>query len=203
MDFEIQGFRFSLTVDEIKQIIGLISDNIHKDKKHLCLLLHLTNAVILGWYNAITKVFAPQLAIKVGAENRTLTYEEVSSLVQFTQQREFEPLVTNIIKLLKQAMNHYHDKGEQHLVEQISNISSWLTAFSETAIKQKGSWLEDALREDRSDRWNVTPVNIFLWESDLEYQRGVVRELTGSIETSLRCEREMVGELLTELRQSR
>lgn len=203
MDFEIQGFRFSLTVDEIKQIIGLISDNIHKDKKHLCLLLHLTNAVILGWYNAITKVFAPQLAIKVGAENRTLTYEEVSSLVQFTQQREFEPLVTNIIKLLKQAMNHYHDKGEQHLVEQISNISSWLTAFSETAIKQKGSWLEDALRPDRSDRWNVPPLNIFLWESDLEYQRGVVRELTGSIETSLRCEREMVGELLTRLRQSR
>ena len=65
MEFELQGFKFSLTVDEIKQIVGLIKENIDRDKKNLCLLLYLTNEVILDWYNAIIKGVPPQLLIRI------------------------------------------------------------------------------------------------------------------------------------------
>jgi hypothetical protein len=65
MEFELQGFKFSLTVDEIKQIVGLIKENIDRDKKNLCLLLYLTNEVILDWYNTIIKGVPPQLLIRI------------------------------------------------------------------------------------------------------------------------------------------
>ena len=64
MEFELEGFKFSLTVDEIKLIVGLIKENIDRDKKNLCLLLYLTNEVILDWYNAIIKGVPPQLLIR-------------------------------------------------------------------------------------------------------------------------------------------
>lgn len=200
MKIHVAGFGLNLTFDEIREIVNSISDNIHKDKKRLCLLLFLTNETLLGWYSAITKIFSPQLAIRAGAENRTLTYEELSSLIDFVQRhREFQPLVADITILLEQVENHYRNKHQERLAGQIHNVSEHLNIFSDDAIGTKMYWLERGLSVGR---WDVLPEEIFKWETGLDYQRRVIRELTGSIEIELECGKEMIGQLLMQLRPS-
>ncbi|HEY7079374.1 MAG TPA: hypothetical protein VH500_06710 [Nitrososphaeraceae archaeon] len=199
MEVKFAGFGLSLTVDEIKQIISSISKDIYKDKKHLCLLLSIANDTILGWYSAIIEMFSPQLAIRIGAEKRQLTNEELSDLVRFIQRRDLEALVTNIINLLRQAENHYHDKGEESLADSLSTIGEILNYFSFKALGSRQEWLFRALKEQA---WNIDPQDIFNWEMLLDEQRKKIAESIGSVEIKLGCGKEMIGQLLTQLRQN-
>lgn len=194
MEFELQGFKFSLTVDEIKLIVGLIKENIDRDKKNLCLLLYLTNEVILDWYNAIIKGVPPQLLIRIAAENRTLTKDELSDLTKFIQQKEFTPLVEEIRGLLYDV-----GIGNQKLRDQVDSVRWELHMFIMLAQK-KVDWVNRAVREDK---WDISAQEVLDWENGLDPQRREIRERIRSVQTSLNCLKETIGKFLTELVQKR
>lgn len=194
MEFELEGFKFSLTVDEIKLIVGLIKENIDRDKKNLCLLLYLTNEVILDWYNAIIKGVPPQLLIRIAAENRTLTKDELSDLTKFIQQKEFTPLVEEIRGLLYDV-----GIGNQKLRDQVDSVRWELHMFIMLAQK-KVDWVNRAVREDK---WDISAQEVLDWENGLDPQRREIRERIRSVQTSLNCLKETIGKFLTELVQKR
>lgn len=194
MEFELQGFKFSLTVDEIKLIVGLIKENIDRDKKNLCLLLYLTNEVILDWYNAIIKGVPPQLLIRIAAENRTLTKDELSDLTKFIQQKEFTPLVEEIRGLLYDV-----GIGNQKLRDQVDSVRWELHMFIMLAQK-KVDWVNRAVREGK---WDISAQEVLDWENGLDPQRREIRERIRSVQTSLNCLKETIGKFLTELVQKR
>ena len=194
MEFELEGFKFSLTVDEIKLIVGLIKENIDRDKKNLCLLLYLTNEVILDWYNAIIKGVPPQLLIRIAAENRTLTKDELSDLTKFIQQKEFTPLVEEIRGLLYDV-----GIGNQKLRDQVDSVRWELHMFIMLAQK-KVDWVNRAVREGK---WDISAQEVLDWENGLDPQRREIRERIRSVQTSLNCLKETIGKFLTELVQKR
>ena len=194
MEFELEGFKFSLTVDEIKLIVGLIKENIDRDKKNLCLLLYLTNEVILDWYNAIIKGVPPQLLIRIAAENRTLTKDELSDLTKFIQQKEFTPLVEEIRGLLYDV-----GIGNQKLRDQVDSVRWELHMFIMLAQK-KVDWVNRAVREDK---WDISAQEVLDWENGLDPQRREIRERIRLVQTSLNCLKETIGKFLTELVQKR
>lgn len=190
MEIKFPGFGLTLTVDEIKQMVYSISNNAHKDKKNLCLLLSIANETILAWYSAITDMFSPQLALRIEAEKRQITDKELSGLVHFIQQRDLATLVSIIEHLLRQAENHYRDKGEKELAYEIGGIIASLSIFSFFATGRKTAWLADALNEGA---WDVRPQEIFHWEMRLDRYRQSISDLIGSVEIKLECAKEMVG----------
>jgi hypothetical protein len=193
MEFELQGFKFSLTVDEIKQIVGLIKENIDRDKKNLCLLLYLTNEVILDWYNTIIKGVPPQLLIRIAAENRSLTKDELSDLTRFIQQKEFTPLVEEIRGLLYDV-----EIGNQKLRDQVGSVRWELHMFIMLAQK-KVDWLNRAVREGK---WDISAQEVLDWENTLDPHRREIRERIRPVQTSLNCLKEMIGKFLTELTET-
>jgi len=178
----------------MKQIVSLIKDNIDRDKKNLCLLLYLTNEIILDWYNAIIKDVPPQLLIRIAAENRTLTKDELSDLTKFIQQKEFTPLVEEIRGLLYDV-----EIGNQKLRDQVGSVRWELHMFIMLAQK-KVDWLNRAVREGKSD---ISAQEVLDWENGLDPQRREIRERIRPVQTSLNCLKETIGKFLAELTQKR
>jgi hypothetical protein len=207
MKFIIENvFGIEVTLDEIRDIYTSISNKIHENTNYLCLLLHLSNLLILSWYNQIVHMFSPELAIKIAAgeiksgKNQTVarTQEEFEQLVQFIQRRELEPLVKDLMDSLSGVI----DRGklpkqlDDAKVNKIKLVISQLDSFKEKTILQKGHWLDSALTYG----WDIIdPRLIYRWEKDLDFERQTIQETTNAIRKNLDCKEQIMKDLFMQL----
>jgi hypothetical protein len=163
-------------------------ETMDRQVKKSCYIIQYSNFLILNWYGALSETFGQLVDASRGKD--IIYLPEKSKIGEFSRRALFQPVYERLEDAIKRAkdIELSKDPHDSKIEEEFNLFISIFADFYASSIGQKNEWMKEI---ERTNRLEVSAVEIGNWLRDLNAKRRDVHMSALSLERTLQCDQNL------------